>query len=159
ADAVGIGDRAPTRGTDLADYRFGRPDVGALAFGRAAEIVDDDRGAFLRGEPRDVAADAAPGASHQHDLAFETAHGSFSPVLLNRVSLSAPASPPGSPPACSRALPEWPKACARTAAPAPAAARRRARGRFRGRSCADACSPRAGRAPAQSTRRCLRGSR
>ena len=141
-DAVGAGDGAPARGADLADHGFGRPGVDALAFGRAAQIVDHDRRPLVGGKPRDIAADAATSARHQHDLAFETPHGSSSPCFSINRPIGAPAIAPKSRPASPRSLLGWPKACARTAEPGRAAARRPVRRSSCDAPCADACSPR-----------------
>ena len=50
-------------------------DVGALALGRAAEIVDHDLGALGGGQQRDLAPDAAPRAGDDDHLAFNALAG------------------------------------------------------------------------------------
>src|SRR5262249_57886981 len=71
-DAVAVGDGGAARSADLLDDLSRRAEIGvALAVGAAAEIVDHHLAAFARGKEGDVAADAAPGAGDDDDLAVE----------------------------------------------------------------------------------------
>ena len=70
-DAVAVGDRRAAGLADLGDHLVGDLGVGALALGRAAQIVDHDLAAFAGGQQRDLLADAAPRAGHDNDLARE----------------------------------------------------------------------------------------
>ena len=68
-DAVRIGDRFAARRTDFLSHRLSRARR-ALVFAlkAAAQIVDDDLGALLRGDQRTVTANAVTAAGDQDDL-------------------------------------------------------------------------------------------
>src|SRR5690606_32359171 len=73
--AVRVGDRFAAGGADLLGDLLGRG-RGALVvpLQAAAQVVDDDLGAFLRGDQRAVAPDAVAAACNQDNLAFQCAH-------------------------------------------------------------------------------------
>ena len=73
-DAVVVRLGAAARRDDLVDDLLRGRRVGAVAAGAAAEVVDDDRGALGREQQRVTAADAAPGAGDDRDLAVEQTH-------------------------------------------------------------------------------------
>ena len=73
-DAVVVRDGAAARRGDLVDDLLRGRRVGAVAVGAAAEVVDDDRRAFGREQQRVTAADAAPRAGDDRDLAVEQTH-------------------------------------------------------------------------------------
>ena len=69
-DVVGVGDCRAAGGVDLGDDLVRRAGVSALAGVAAAEVVDDDLGAFSGEQQRVFAADAAAGAGDDGDPAF-----------------------------------------------------------------------------------------
>ena len=73
-DVLAVGDGLAARGLDLGDDLLRRRQVGALAGERAAEVVDDDLRAGRGERERVRAADAAPGAGDDRDLAREVRH-------------------------------------------------------------------------------------
>ena len=84
-DAVGIGHRFAAGRLDLLHHLLGRARIAPIAAGdAAAQIVDDDLGAFLRRQQRAFLADAVCAARHQNDLAFHHAHGLNLPIELCR---------------------------------------------------------------------------
>ena len=66
-----VGDRFTAHLLDLFDHLLGGSCVSAGAVRVHAGVIDDDAGAFGRGEQRALAADAAAGAGHRDDFAFE----------------------------------------------------------------------------------------
>ena len=74
-----LGTALPPAARDLvADLLRRRGAARALAVDRAAEVVDHHLGAFPGGQQRHLAADAAAGAGHQHDLVLQhVGHGRF----------------------------------------------------------------------------------
>src|SRR6185312_6272362 len=71
--AVTVGHRGAAGPGDLVHDLAGDAGVGALAVGRAAQVVHDDLAALGRRQQRDLPADAAPGTGHDHHLAREAA--------------------------------------------------------------------------------------
>ena len=67
-DAVAVGHRRAAGLLDLADHLIRDRDVGALALGRAAEIVDHHLGALGGGQHGDLPPDAPPRAGDDDDL-------------------------------------------------------------------------------------------
>jgi len=70
-DAVGACHGLAARGADLVRHLFRRAGVAALAVDRGADVVHHDRGARGAERQREIAADAAPGAGDERDLALE----------------------------------------------------------------------------------------
>ena len=68
---AGVGDRGSARGDDLGRDGGRRLGVGADAFHRAAEVVDDDAGAPLGEQERMGPADAASRARDDRDPPLE----------------------------------------------------------------------------------------
>ena len=68
-DVLAVRDRLAAERLDLADDVVRRPLARALAGERRAEVVDDDLRAGARERERVLAADPAPGAGDDRDLA------------------------------------------------------------------------------------------
>ncbi len=69
ADRERRGDRLAAGLLDLVDHLLRRAGIGAGAFEARADVADDDARALLRHQERDAAADAAPRAGDDGDLA------------------------------------------------------------------------------------------
>ena len=63
-----LGTAMPPAFFDFGDHLIGHLDVGALALGRAAEVVDHHLGALGGGQHGDLLADAPPRARYDDDL-------------------------------------------------------------------------------------------
>ena len=72
-DVVGVGDGLAARRDDLVDEELRGRAVGTGSLARDAEVVHDDARAFTREQACVLAADAAPGAGHDHDPPFADA--------------------------------------------------------------------------------------
>jgi hypothetical protein len=74
-DVVAVDDGLATHRLDLVDDLHGGTEVAALAVHVAAEVVDDDLGAFSREQQRVCAAQAARRAGDDRDASVERTHG------------------------------------------------------------------------------------
>ena len=72
---VGVGDGLAAHRLDLVDDLLGRGAVVARPVDGAAEVVDDDLGAFLGEEECMLTTDAAAGAGDDGDASVKCSHG------------------------------------------------------------------------------------